>query len=72
MAYMCTVAAYNTGAGNVSKALTNDTKLRPAISKVNRMSSGSELYNTLINDLEYDETRNYLKKVWERKNKYRS
>ena len=70
-AMMCTVAAYNTGAGNVSKALTNTTKLSPAVKKVNRMSS-KKLYTTLLRDLEYEETRNYLKKVWERKEKYRS
>jgi len=70
-AFMCTVAAYNTGAGNVSRALTNTTKLSPAIKRVNNMSS-IELYKTLLRDLEHEETRNYLKKVWERKEKYRS
>jgi membrane-bound lytic murein transglycosylase C len=68
---MCTVAAYNTGAGNVSRALTNTTKLSPAIKKVNQMSS-KKLYKTLLKDLEHEETRNYLKKVWERKEKYKS
>ena len=70
-AWMCTVAAYNTGAGNVSRALTNTTKLSPAIKKVNQMSS-KKLYKTLLKDLEHEETRNYLKKVWERKEKYKS
>ena len=70
-ALMCTVAAYNTGAGNVSRALTNTTKLSPAVKKVNQMSS-NKLYNTLLRDLEHEETRNYLKKVWERKEKYKS
>tara|TARA_B100000029_G_scaffold515871_1_gene625134 strand:- start:1891 stop:3171 length:1281 start_codon:yes stop_codon:yes gene_type:complete len=70
-AMMCTVAAYNTGAGNVSKALTNTTKLSPAVKKANKMSP-KKLYKTLLKDLEYEETRNYLKKVWERKEKYAS
>ena len=70
-ALMCTVAAYNTGAGNVSRALTNTTKLSPAIKKVNQMSS-NKLYKTLLRDLEHEETRNYLKNVWQRKDKYKS
>ena len=70
-ALMCTVAAYNTGAGNVSRALTNTTKLSPAIKKVNQMSP-NKLYKTLLRDLEHEETRNYLKNVWQRKEKYRS
>ena len=69
-ALMCTVAAYNTGVGNVSRALTNSTKISPAVKKVNKMSS-QELYDTLLRDLKYEETRNYLKKVWERKEKYK-
>ena len=68
-AYMCSVAAYNTGAGNVAKALTNKTKLKPASKRANQLGS-NELYNTLLKDLKYEETRNYLKKVWARKDKY--
>jgi len=68
-AYMCSVAAYNTGAGNVAKALTNTTKLKPASKKANQLGS-DELYKTLLKDLKYEETRNYLKKVWARKDKY--
>ena len=68
-AYMCTIAAYNTGAGNVAKALTNNTKLKPATKKANQLGS-DKLYKTLLKDLKYEETRNYLKKVWARKDKY--
>ena len=68
-ALICTVAAYNTGVGNVARALTNSTKLSPTIKKVNSMSSAT-LYKTLLKDLKHAETRNYLKKVWERKEKY--
>ena len=66
---MCTIAAYNTGAGNVAKALTNNTKLKPATKKANQLGS-DKLYKTLLKDLKYEETRNYLKKVWARKDKY--
>ena len=66
---MCTVAAYNTGIGNVAKALTNQKKISPAASRIKQLSS-KDLYNVLLRDLEYDETKNYLKKVWTRKDKY--
>ena len=69
-AYLCTIAAYNTGAGNVAKALTNTTKLKPTARVANKMSS-KKLYDTLIEDLEYEETQNYLRKVWSRKDKYK-
>ena len=68
-AFMCTVAAYNTGVGNVAKALTNRTKLKPASRKANNMSN-KKLYKTLLSDLEYEETRKYLKRVWTLKEKY--
>ncbi len=69
-AYLCTIAAYNTGAGNVAKALTNTTKLKPTARVANKMSN-KKLYDTLIKDLKYKETQNYLKKVWSRKDKYK-
>jgi membrane-bound lytic murein transglycosylase C len=68
-AFMCTIAAYNTGVGNVAKALTDRTKLKPASRKANNMSS-EKLYKTLLSDLEYEETRKYLKRVWTLKDKY--
>ena len=70
-AYMCSVAAYNTGVGNVAKALTGKGKLKPASKKANSMSSG-KLYKTLRKDLKYKETRDYLERVWSRKDKYAS
>ena len=69
-AYLCTIAAYNTGAGNVAKALTNTTKLKPTAVAANKLSS-KKLYDTLIKDLKYEETQNYLRKVWSRKDKYK-
>jgi membrane-bound lytic murein transglycosylase C len=70
-AMLCTIAAYNTGAGNVCKAISNTTRFAPTIKKVNQMSS-KKLYKTLLKNLEYDETKNYLEKVWDRKDKYKS
>ena len=58
----CTIAAYNTGAGNVAKAFTGANNVRVAASVINEMSS-DEVYTYLLENLPYDETRNYLRKV---------
>ena len=70
-AYYCTISAYNTGPGNVAKAITGTTKLRPTTQKVNTMEP-DQVYNTLKADLPYEETRNYLEKVIKRIEYYRS
>lgn len=66
----CTIAAYNTGAGNVAKAFIGSTNISKASIKINNMSSG-EVYNKLLKDLPYDETKNYLKKVTKRISSYK-
>jgi len=69
-AYICTIPAYNTGIGNVSKTLSGTTKLKPAAEVANNMAS-EELYNKLVKELKYKEARDYLQRVWERKDKYK-
>ena len=75
-----TIAAYNTGAGNVFRAFVgssysrsqyrkyNDYK-RAALSEINRRSS-EEVYQYLRSNLPHNETRHYIKKVTERMSKY--
>ncbi|MGF1699160.1 transglycosylase SLT domain-containing protein [Photobacterium makurazakiensis] len=60
----CTIAAYNTGAGNVAKAFNLDgsRNIRKAAKVINTLSP-DEVYQKLLQDLPYDETKNYLKKV---------
>ncbi len=58
----CTIAAYNTGAGNVAKAFTSGRNIKKAAKTINQMSS-DDVYHHLIKHLPYAETRNYLKKV---------
>ena len=70
-AYYCTISAYNTGPGNVAKAITGTTKLRPTTQKVNTMDP-DQVYKTLKTNLPYEETRNYLEKVIKRIEYYRS
>ncbi|WP_426709365.1 transglycosylase SLT domain-containing protein [Cetobacterium sp. SF1] len=67
----CTIAAYNTGAGNVAKAFTGKTKIRPAVEIINKMSS-KEVYYKLLKSLPYDETKGYLKKVSTRDRYYKT
>lgn len=64
------VSAYNTGAGNVSRAISGHKNLRKAIDKINKMSPDT-LFITLKRDLPYKETRDYLQKVVKRQSIYR-
>lgn len=58
----CVICAYNTGAGNVAKAFTGKTNVSQAAVKINQLSP-SQVYNHLLRNLRYAETRNYLKVV---------
>ena len=69
-AYICVIPAYNTGIGNVSLTLTGATKLTAASNAANKMSS-KELYKKLTTELKHKEARDYLTRVWERKDKYK-
>ena len=69
-AYLCAIPAYNTGVGNVSKALIDKKNIREASKKANKMNR-DELYNKLYSDLSSKEAKNYLKKVWTRKENYK-
>jgi len=69
-AYICAIPAYNTGVGNVSKALVDKANIKKASKKANKMST-EELYDKLYTDLSSKEARNYLKKVWTRKENYK-
>ncbi|PKG58644.1 murein transglycosylase [Shewanella sp. Choline-02u-19] len=60
----CMIAAYNTGAGNVAKAFNADgaRNIRRAAKVINKMAP-DEVYQHLLHNLPYDETKHYLKKV---------
>lgn len=62
--YLCMIASYNTGAGNVSRALRGDTKISKAIQQINAMSY-EELFKYFERKL-LPETQNYIRKVTER------
>lgn len=67
---LCVIASYNTGAGNVSRALRGDTKISKAIPQINAMSY-EELFKYFEKKL-LPETQNYIRKVTERMNNFRT
>lgn len=66
----CTIAAYNTGAGNIAWAFTHKTNMNKAAPKINAMSP-DEVYEKLLKDLKYDEPKHYLKRVKKRMKIYK-
>ena len=62
---LCTICAYNTGAGNVSKAFIGNTNIKKASLTINELTP-KEVYKTLMRKLPYMETKKYLKKVYDR------
>jgi membrane-bound lytic murein transglycosylase C len=63
------IAGYNTGPGNVARALSNTTSLKRATQSANEQTS-EQLYFQLIDNLPYQETVNYLEKVLQRTSYY--
>ena len=70
LAYICSIPAYNTGIGNVSRTLCGKPYTNPAADVANSMTA-DELYKKLTSDLKYEEARNYLERVWKYKEKYK-
>lgn len=69
-ALYCSIASYNTGAGNLSRALCGKKQISCAVDKVNTMKP-DELYVYLRKNLHHQETRDYLKRVSERMKLYK-
>lgn len=60
----CTIAAYNTGAGNVARVFNKDgsRNINKAAKVINKLSA-DEVYEQLLAKLPYDETKHYLERV---------
>lgn len=69
----CIISAYNTGAGNVAKAFNpnGSRNINRAAKIINKMSA-DEVYQKLLSNLPYDETKYYLKKVTSRIDLYKT
>lgn len=63
----CVIAGYNTGSGNVLKAFDKDRA--KAFDRINQLSP-SQVYQQLVRNLPYEETRRYLQKVTKYQRKY--
>ncbi len=66
---LCIIASYNTGAGNLARALRGDTNIKKAIPQINEMTY-DELFDYLKKHL-LKETQNYIVKVTERADNFR-
>ena len=64
-AQLCVIAGYNTGPGNVSRALTGEGLVSAALPIITNLK-WDKLYQHLKASLPYKETRDYLVKVLER------
>ena len=67
---LCVIASYNTGAGNLAKALRGDKNISKAIPQINDMNY-DELFRLLEKEL-LPETQNYIRKVTERMKDYKA
>jgi len=65
----CTIAAYNTGAGNIAYAFTKKYNMNKAAPLINKLTP-DEVYAKLMKDLRWDEPKHYLKKVSKRMSAY--
>lgn len=65
----CTIAAYNTGAGNIAWAFTKTHNMKKAAPLINKKTP-QEVYDKLLKDLRYDEPKHYLKRVTSRMGSY--
>lgn len=68
--FYCAVASYNTGVGNLALTFGSSKDIVKAAETINRMTSG-EVKEFLLTNLPAEETRNYLRKITKRVEKYR-
>lgn len=68
--FYCAVASYNTGVGNLARTFTGKKSINGAVAKINQLDSQA-VYDYLLANLPADETKNYLRKVVKRMQKYK-
>lgn len=66
----CTIAAYNTGAGNVARAFSGTKNIHTAARVINTMSS-EQVFERLKAHLPFTETQRYIVKVRQARHHYR-
>jgi membrane-bound lytic murein transglycosylase C len=68
---LCMLASYNTGIGNLARTFIQQKSVRLAVIKINSLAP-EQIYTHLMENLPAQETKNYLKKVLSRKQRYAS
>jgi len=69
--FYCMIAAYNTGSGNVAKTFNKGKSRNINIaSKIINELTPDEVYQHLVKNLPYDETKHYLQRVVKRQKIY--
>ena len=66
---LCVIASYNTGTGNLGVAFVGTKNVGKAYPHINALDY-NQLYSHLITNLPSEETRNYVVKVTQRREKY--
>jgi len=66
----CAIAAYNTGAGNVARSFTGNTSVSGAAPIINGLTPQA-VFDHMVVNLPYEETRDYLRKVTKARERYR-
>ena len=66
----CSIAAYNTGAGNIAWAFTHSYNMNKAAPVINKLTP-EQVYYKLMHDLKFDEPKHYLKRVTRRMKVYK-
>ncbi len=61
----CTIAAYNSGLGNIARAFTGNSILKKSFDAINAKSADA-VFKTLVDQLPFEESKIYLNKVNER------
>lgn len=67
----CAIAGYNTGAGNVARTFVGNNSVQKAAAVINTMTP-QKVYEYLLSNLPYAETRHYLQRVHSRSQKYQT
>ncbi|GLS91957.1 hypothetical protein GCM10007916_30270 [Psychromonas marina] len=69
----CTIASYNTGAGNVARVFNKDgsRNINKAAKIINQLTP-EQVYQQLMANLPYDETKHYLERVYSRIDLYQT
>jgi membrane-bound lytic murein transglycosylase C len=68
--FYCAVASYNTGVGNLARTFIGKKDIKKAAKHINTLEP-QQVFDFLLENLPADETKNYLRKIVKRAEKYK-